>query len=64
MVRINAHAQLSRRNENAQAAMMVSLEKLVFVMNIHYLRTSGKKFHPLAKEDMLSAEWICTVKIG
>ena len=25
MVRINAHAQLSRRNENAQAAIMVSL---------------------------------------
>ena len=75
MVRINAHAQLSRQNENAQAAIMVSLvacgrptEAFSNKVGLCHERTLPenfwKKFHPLAKEDMLSAEWIvCTVKI-
>ena len=69
MVRINAHAQLSRRNENAQAAIMVSLvasrrptvafSKKVGLCHERTLPENfWKKFHPLAKEDMLSAEWI------
>ena len=73
MVRINGHAQLSRQNENAQAAIMVSLvaserptvafSNKVGLCQERTLPENFSKKNSLAQEDMLSAEWIvCTVK--